>query len=50
MTYDLRFNLVRVQGSFGDHGNFCGADILPILSHEPFGGGERLGEVLADEH
>ena len=24
-------------------------DILPILSHVPFGGGKRLGEVLAYE-
>ena len=49
MTSDLGFNWVRGQGSCGDYGSFCSADIFPILSHVPFGGGERLGEVLAEE-
>ena len=47
MTSDLGFNWVRGQGSCGDHGSFCGTDIFPILSHVPFGGGKRIGEVLA---
>ena len=49
MTSDLGFNWVRGQGSCGDHSSFCGADILTILSDVTFGGGEQLGEVLADE-
>ena len=49
MTSDLGFNLVRGQGSCGAHESFSGTDILPILSHVPFGGGKRLGEVLADK-
>ena len=49
MTSDLGFNWVRGQGSCRSHSSFCGRDILPILSHVPFGGGKILGEVLADE-
>ena len=49
MTSDLGFNWVWGQGSCGAHGSFCGTDILPILSHVPFGGGKRLREVLADK-
>ena len=48
VTPYLGFNWVRSQGSFGAHGSFCGTDIFPILSHVPFSGVKRLGEVLAD--
>ena len=49
MTSELGFNWVRGQVSCWYHGSFCEADILPLLSHVPFGGGERFEEVLADE-
>ena len=49
MTSDLGFNWIRGQGSCGSHGSFCGTDLLPILSHVPFGCGKRLGEVLTDK-
>ena len=49
MTYGLGFNWVRYQGSCWAQSSFCGTDMLPILSHVPFGGGKRLGEVLADK-
>ena len=43
MTSDLGFNWIRGRGSCGDHGIFCGTDILPILLHVPFGGDKQLG-------
>ena len=49
MTSDLGFNWVRGQGSCGDHGSFCGADIFPILSQFPFGGGKLFEKVLVDK-
>ena len=49
VTSDFGFNCVRGQGSCGAHGSFCGTYIFPVLSHVPFGGGKRLGELLADK-